>query len=643
MKIINKVFSVLFVLMVSMGVLCNKVYANENIKVNIKTGIENSYRLNMWTPFDFTIENKFKDINGEIQIELLNRNNAINVYSKKISLPLNSTKNISLSGVILKNIDTVKVKILNKKEVVYEMDKPLKMDNLDSKMVIGLLSDKKDSLNYIKFINYMNVDENSFQTKYLKLEKNHLEKLSKELDVFNIMFLNNVDNLNLSKTAYNNLKNWVNEGGILIVDTGDNYNKNSNVINSLGINSKEHKELIKFDGKPLGFKINKGKGLICISSFNWAEESYKSWGYKNDVAYYLMNTLIRESNFNKTHGKEGKIINNYSIKGALDNLAETPMPKGNNILIILCIYLLIVSPVTYFILKRKDKREYTWAVVPIISIAFVMIIYLYGMGTRITDNIANVVNIVKIDKNGDANFQHYVNIFSPKRNNIKIQTSKDMKIYPMDVDNDINLNSVLQDKNKKIQLKFNEGANRSIEFYDTPVFSNNYLEAKNYVNNIGKIDSNITYKNGKFIGKIKNNTKMDLEDCWIVIKNNYINVGNLKKGQEKSIDNSGKVYKTINDYLDSEYFIPNRYERNLKNNKSKNEYKKITQKRDVISSFVSNNGENFEEATLLCWSNKEFSSDFIVNKKKVKKYEKTLVVAPISNSNLKNVVKGSGE
>ena len=50
---------------------------------------------------------------------------------------------------------------------------------------------------------------------------------------------------------------------------------------------------------------------------------------------------------------------------------------------IIILYIILIIPVLYIVLKRKDKREYTWWLIPIIALLTSLAIFGYGAKDRI--------------------------------------------------------------------------------------------------------------------------------------------------------------------------------------------------------------------------------------------------------------------
>ena len=84
-------------------------------------------------------------------------------------------------------------------------------------------------------------------------------------------------------------------------------------------------------------------------------------------------------------------------------------------------YALIVGIIIYFIMKKLNKREWLWGIIPAIAISFSLLLYILGGSTRIQDLVLNQVNIIVTDKNGTSTTNGYVGIGSKYKDNLIVQ------------------------------------------------------------------------------------------------------------------------------------------------------------------------------------------------------------------------------
>lgn len=333
---------------------------------------------------------------------------------------------------------------------------------------IGILSDDFDSVKYINKVSIKN--PGSFSTKNVKLDENSFPEDIDVLKTFNVIVINNYDTSKLSPSQYEALKRWVAEGGMLVIGTGPSRNKTlavfkddfisgeigevstvttSSLNEMAGSKTEESMSLsvldIKMDNSIAVVKdgdfvllqrIEKGKGVIGVASFDFGMEPLSTWIGNSTFADKVIVAIMPQYYFNDIYQKAIMAKDNlYTIDNALRNIPELPMPKTSHMVFLYIAYILLAAPISYLILKRMDKRELMWVTVPMLSIAFSGAVYLTGAGTRLTKPVTNVISLVDIDNSGIINPKVYAGVFTPNKDNIRIEAEGDFDISPLRMNN----------------------------------------------------------------------------------------------------------------------------------------------------------------------------------------------------------------
>ncbi|MBC8101428.1 MAG: hypothetical protein H7Z41_02410 [Cytophagales bacterium] len=99
-------------------------------------------------------------------------------------------------------------------------------------------------------------------------------------------------------------------------------------------------------------------------------------------------------------------------------------PPAGAIALFLGAYLVLLVPVNYLILKRLDRREWTWATVPILVTLFSVGAYGFGYAVKGTRMLQNTVTLCEMGANrGDAVVTASIGVFSPRRARYKLSPS----------------------------------------------------------------------------------------------------------------------------------------------------------------------------------------------------------------------------
>jgi hypothetical protein len=644
----------------------------DEVKINMKAevGFDGYYKLGNYAPFYFEIENKLKDINGELQIELPDEMDNLTVYAMQINLPMNSTKKFVMNVPMNRFLSKLQVNIVEGKNKVFT--KSIKVSpgaNVET-LGLGILSDDYES---IKYINKIPTGNNTqFSTKTVKLTANMISGNVDTLKNFNIIVINNFDTSNLNQDQYGAIKTWVTDGGTLILGTGPSYSKTlaifkddfitgeigdvstistnqlygvaqgstvgeSMALSTLNMKFKDSTIVVAEGSTDLVAKVNKGSGSVAIAAFDFGLEPLSSWVGRSSFSEKLLQKLTPDLFMNTYYGKGAYMNNNlYAIDNSLRNIPELPKTNTRNLMILLIAYIIVVAPLSYLILKKLDKREWMWLTVPVTSLVFAFLIYMTGFGTRMNEPIVNIINIVEFGSNNSASPKSFAGVFTPNKSNIRVEAADGMNIKPIALNiydqrgPGINIDDK---KEKEVVTKVTVSPKTVVEFYRTSVWSLKTLVLGGNESLSGNFDVKINHTKNAYQGSITNKSGFDLEECYIATSNEVINIGPIKNGEIIEVkDKSGKYYSYPYEMINAIYQDPyqGRKPGQKVTKQEIDEFRKSMQKRQIMEYYLMGGGQGIKGAKLIGWSTNAIAKDILVNGKTTKKYEKNFIVSDAS-------------
>lgn len=670
MKNILLIAVIIFTMQSYQVVLAQGFRDEVKIDMKVEVGFDGFYKIGSYAPFYFEIDNKLKDINGELQIELPDEMDQLTLYTMQINLPNNSSKRFVMNVPINRFTSKLQVNIVEGKNKVFT--KSIKVSpgaNMET-FGLGILSDDYESVKYINKIPTTNYSQ--FSTKIVKLNEKILSDSVDSLNNFNVIVINNFDTSKLTQEQYGALKEWVADGGNLLIGTGPSHSKTlaifkddfitgeigevssistkelyklaqggtageSMQISVLDLKLKDSSAIVTEGNTPLVLKMEKGSGTVSVAAFDFGLEPLSGWVGRVSFSEKLLQKLLPNIYSNPYIGKDIHMNNNmYAIDNSLRNIPELPKAKTRDLVILLFAYIIFVAPLSYFILKKLDKREWMWLTVPTASLIFAFIIYTSGFATRMNEPIVNIINIVEFGKNGNALPKSYAGVFTPNKSNIRVEAADGMGIKPIML-NMYDHYGPIQDPNenaeKQIVTKVIQSPKTVIEFYRTSVWSMKTLMLNNKENIAGKFDVKLNHSKSAYQGSVTNNSGFDLQECFIATSNQVIDIGPIKNGETIQVeDKKGNFYAYPYEMINAMYKDP--YQGRTAGQKITAEeidnFRKNMQKRQIMEYYFMNGGQGISGAKLIGWSNAPIAKDILVNGKTTKKYEKNLVVTDVA-------------
>jgi len=213
------------------------------------------------------------------------------------------------------------------------------------------------------------------------------------------------------------------------------------------------------------------------------------------------------------------------------------------IFMVIGIYAVLVS-FLYFILKKRDKCEKAWVIIPALSLCAALAVYLLSIGSSYKQNIMNTVNII-IEENGNEEASLFSNtcIISPEGGDILLELDEN-KDFGFDFYD-------YRDKNNGLLRAFvlsGAGYSNAV-FYDTNPWDKNYLFYRKAIESCG-ILTDIDIDGSIVKGSITNGGEKEFSDVILVIGREVCRIGDFKPGDV--FDVNVDIYS--DEYLDYFYY-----------------------------------------------------------------------------------------
>ncbi|TCT15561.1 hypothetical protein EDC18_103267 [Natranaerovirga pectinivora] len=649
MKKIKQISTICLLIFIFTILQLPMIAANEegNIAIDVTYGFEKNIKIGKHMPVTVNIKNNGPDFEGVVEVEVPRNNNEVTVYKKNISFPQNTEKEVSLSIPVQNNIGSIKVNVKNTNGKLIK-DNSFNIDGrrvLTNSLLIGVLSDDYSSLMYLQ--------ENSILSHiysprtFVDLSRVHLPEDVLGLGALDVIIINNYNTSNISNEQYDAIKQWVKNGGHLIIGTGPTYNKTLSIFeddflsgdirsaNTIETNFNHEalmpinlhiQDIIMNEGEDvfadgLVRKIQRGNGVILLTLFDLGLEPLVSYHNNVDFAALLFNnTISNEYLYNAQ--VDNRRLDGWRLSSYLSMFPDVNLPKMSTIVIIIMIYLLIVGPLIYFIAKKLDKREFLWIGVPAIAIIFTGIIFSFGGSTRFTQPIINRGNIIMLNNSDDViNIESYVGIISPRARNLLIEVPNDKS--PALLANHHNYYS--NNTNKIVHSVITVDRDiTNIEIKNTQAFNPNFLSMVDTFELEGGIHSNLSFDLNGISGTLTNNLGHTLEDVFIYGNRMFSLIGNIEEG-EKTI--TSKLNSVFNYYDVMNMVYPNRWNRS---NVNVSEQIKVRQRSNFMEQFletIERSGDN--KIYLMGFYNVTEESNIRINNKKQYENNLNMVIIPI--------------
>ena len=553
--------------------LCSNhvIWASE-LSVSSTVGVEGRYKYGRYIAVNVRVENKGQDFSGSVQVR---PGNSSLVYEESINIAAGTTKELVIP---IQNQDYqyIYTKILDEKNrEVSETKNYVSASYVfgDNDAVIGILGDEKNKIKYLS-----NIDlriNNSFQTKCVEIKPEVIDEKVQNLDMFDIIVINNFNTSSLLPEQIATLETWVEQGGTLIIGTGVQASKTLSGFNQdilpikingtskqsislLGENLEVEMSHLEVTEKAVTGKkglyrnlyevLNRGIGKIIVMKYDLEVEPMVNFSKNQE----LWKKILADEAANINLSDERNYYRNalYNIGG----IRRDKLPSMSGLLIILIIYIVVVGIISYFILKKKGKKEYIWAVAPVLAIITTSILYGMSLSSRLMTFVQNQLDVITIDESGNASKVSSVVLLNTQGKKLNIREDKQMRIktfgssfyYYYDEEEERDINEHIRYEGGMINYtKENCGVYDSNLFISQP----QYAQSPNYT-------SELYLKGNNYIVNFKNTSDRRIDRLFVLYGNSIWDFNEVEVGSEitRELNTTGKrgVYGLTNEFRQDE-------------------------------------------------------------------------------------------
>jgi hypothetical protein len=417
-----------------------------DLKMQVEIGLDGYCRAESWCPIRVILSNEGADVEGELvmPIEVASGSETRSeVYSRQVVLPAHSRKAYFLHAPPARTTSHTRLGV----ELRYGAEQPLRTQSpvtwLDEgERLYGIISSDSSAFGFLAKVRPLG---GSASVAYLDLEALPPDPLAWEsLDV---LVLNDVDTTALTEDQHRALEMWVAHGGHLIVGGGAGAARTAAGVADLlpvtigGTRSVETLYalggytgvvpatgpyavadttlqdgvvLIEQDGLVLMARRSYGAGHVDMLAFDAGLNPFADIADLARLWDWVVGAGTRNA-------QRFAVRDGYAAYEAANLVPGRGLPSTLHILGFLLVYILLVGPVNYIVLRKLDRRELAWLTIPILIIGFSGCAYVTGFQLRGYSAIVHRLAMVYVPGEADVGRSYQlVGLFSPRRTNYDV-------------------------------------------------------------------------------------------------------------------------------------------------------------------------------------------------------------------------------
>ncbi len=413
-------------------------------EVSLLKELEDSYM------FQIDVGNTGADFEGLVRLRFTGMSSeACCSYEQQISLPSGGQKQYKLT-IPASNIEQTrgsgKIVFVNQKgKILQEIAFKDVLGGKMSGIQVGILSDDYDSLTYLDLGGEVYSVGNT--EKPIRLKKLEKDQVDEALDALYFLVIDHYDTSALSAETVKSIEKWVDAGGCLLLGTGAYAEQTLAGMDldflcvSPGKTSQPGEEnsasLVGHTGSYYyaftdagidfsqmavtelaitgqgGFEaqefpaviVPRGKGCAAVSSISFGDQEMQKAVGNSNVARNIYDGIAYSSASSLTTMDSDWSYWGQNAFGVIDHKYTSvnfTFPK-----ILMLIYVILVGPILYLLLRVAKKREMYWIFVPALAMVFVGILFIYGQTVKINRTSLYSVTVQEAAGTGEKDMETY--------------------------------------------------------------------------------------------------------------------------------------------------------------------------------------------------------------------------------------------
>lgn len=523
-------------------------------------GFAGKYIVGEMTPFSGQITNLGADFKGELRIKTyLYGNDTRNfqtyaLYAQPLELPQGASEQISMQlgmGSVRKSVE---VELVDQQEnVVYRKNVPVEALAPET-AAVAVLSSQQEQVQYLSGLAALLPAE---RNEVFFLDGGSFPSDQVIMENFDALIIEDFDTSTLTAEQRQALENWVVGGGLLMLGTGPHANRVLSGLSFLGdirtagsgslsalttlsggsvslpqpmqtaVLESESLRTIWADGETvLASEVACGGGKALLYHFSLGLAPFSDL---TDAAALVAESCLRwaEAEF-----QAAEYVSNNYMDGYSDRFPG--MDGGGVWLIFGCIvvYMILVGPVMYVVLKKKGKQVMGWVWIPAAAFVFLGITLVCSLGSAYKDSMINIVSVVEVEpgsSQGQADIG--ITIKSPKKGDMVFAMEDDINILPKMED----YYYFSGENGEQCEYRVETGETNRITFYDLSTWQSSQLTARSVVEMGGTVQCRLRTEGSTTYCQVENDSAVDFIDAYVQIHGQYLDLGTLPAGESREV------------------------------------------------------------------------------------------------------------
>lgn len=537
-------------------------------KMTVKAAFSGTFKYGEWLPIQVEIENSGGDVEAVVRVRVENSSGSI-IFAAPVSLPSGAHKVVPLY-VLPNNFSRVLDVQLASAEKLLVSQQVAVRPQPNISYFVGFLSAQRGALS---LVNGVTLPGQERAKVLVDIALDEMPERLEGLSAFNTLVINDVDTSKMTTAQAAALQSWVEQGGRLVIGGGPGAQRAFaglpqalqpvQLQGTQEVQAGDLADLVRFaetdplrvpgpfvlamakanggrmlagkESLPLIVERSVNKGTVDFVALDVSAAPFEGWSGTQAFWSVLISPGAAYPD-GMPPDASPRQMRNDSFYGTLSNIPSLDLPSIKWLSILLGLYILLVGPVNYLVLRHSRRMHLAWVTIPVITAVFTGGAFGIGYSMRGSDLILNKIALVEIQKEGPALVTSYVGLFSPRQQSYEIEVQASSLLSPAQFGYVGQQGPAMPGVSGGPEMTFIQGRPALVQGLSVNQWSMQSFEAEDTWPEFGRISGNLSMVNETLTGTIKNDTSHLLKDVVVVVNQRFQRLGDLTPGQEAKVD-----------------------------------------------------------------------------------------------------------
>jgi hypothetical protein len=532
------------------------------VELRLEAGYDGYFRPNLWMPLLINVNNSGPELTGELRVTSnTTAGLATNAYSVDIDLATQASKQVALNIKLLDFSTSVQVELVTSAGIIATAQRPVKLIPPADILYVVITESPRG------VIDLQPASSGQGRVYQGNWRVANLPRTAAGLSGLDGMLLTDVDSGNLSAEQRQAIGDWVLSGGHLVVTGGPNWEKTqAGVTNLLPLQPRSSTTLVSIPsvgvftgmpdapltatspivvaqgelvagaqvlaqdgGLPILTRHSVGEGTADYLAVDPGTEPILSWADRSRFWLSLLTTgKPRPSWSFGVYQEDQASVSADFVKGL--NLPDVLQLLG-----FLGIYIVLIGPVNYAVLRLLKRPELAWFTIPLIVVGTSAYAYATGFSLRGTTATVNRLALVQVWAGSDrAEVDGVVGVLAPRRSSYTVTVRNAMSLQTLN-NSAAAINPALTSN-----LTIHEGSNYEARNVPVDAGTTAAFLVEGYTQAV-PIEGEATLELGagndqpRFKVKLKNTSGLTLTDAVVMVMGGHEPLGMFVAGSEREV------------------------------------------------------------------------------------------------------------